>query len=148
MAFNPEPNKQAVEVLFSQKRLHSNHPPLFFNRSMILKVDAHKHLGLILDSKLLFVNHINEKIKLAKKGIGVLKYLSQYLALISISETATNDRSDGGSNTPMNDGENCIIDTLKSTVNKSISELETKLVKLIDTKLDEKMERCYCLVSR
>ena len=41
----------------------------------------------------------------------------------------------------MNDGENCIIDTLKSTVNKSISEHETKLVKLIDTKLDEKMEK-------
>ena len=41
----------------------------------------------------------------------------------------------------MNDGENCIIDTLKSTVNKSISELQTKLVKLLDTKLDEKMEK-------
>ena len=81
MAFNPEPNKQAVEVLFSQKRLDSNHPHLFFNHSMVLKVDAHKHLGPILDSKLLFVNHINEKIKLAKKCIGVLKYLSQYLAL-------------------------------------------------------------------
>ena len=86
MAFNPEPNKQAVEVLFSQKRLDSNHPPLFFNRSMVLKVDAHKHLGLILDSKLLFVNHINEKIKLAKKGIGVLKYLSQYLALKTLDQ--------------------------------------------------------------
>ena len=86
MAFNPEPNKQAVEVLISQKRLDSNHPPLFFNRSMVLKVDAHKHLGLILDSKLLFVNHINEKIKLAKKGIGVLKYLSQYLALKTLDQ--------------------------------------------------------------
>ena len=86
MAFKPEPNKQAVEVLFSQKRLDSNHPPLFFNRSMVLKVDAHKHLGLILDTKLLFVNHINEKIKLAKKGIGVLKYLSQYLALKTLDQ--------------------------------------------------------------
>ena len=53
---------------------------------MILKVGAHKHLGLILDSKLLFVNHINEKIKLAKKGIGVLKYLSQYLALKTLDQ--------------------------------------------------------------
>ena len=42
--------------------------------------------GLILDSKLLFVNHINEKIKLAKKGIGVLKYLSQYLALKTLDQ--------------------------------------------------------------
>ena len=86
MPFNPELNKQAVEVLFAQKRLDSNHPPLFFNRSMVLKVDAHKHLGLILDSKLLFVNHINEKIKLAKQGIGVLKYLSQYLALKTLDQ--------------------------------------------------------------
>ena len=77
MAFNPEPNKQAVEVLFSQKHNIPNHPPL--NGSIISKVKVHKHLGLIIDSKLSFVSHINEKINKAKKVIGILKYLSEYL---------------------------------------------------------------------
>ena len=79
MSFNPEPTKQAIEVLFSTRRTKVNHPPLFFNNSLILKKDSHKHLGLILDSKLAFTIHINEKIEIAKKFIGVLRYLSNYL---------------------------------------------------------------------
>ena len=79
MSFNPEPTKQAIEVLFSTRRTKVNHPPLFFNNSLILKKGSHKHLGLILDSKLAFTIHINEKIEIAKKFIGVLKYLSNYL---------------------------------------------------------------------
>ena len=31
MSFNPDPNKQAVEVTFSKKRIPMNHPPIFFN---------------------------------------------------------------------------------------------------------------------
>ena len=31
MAFNPDPSKQAVEVLFSQKKKEVYHPPLYFN---------------------------------------------------------------------------------------------------------------------
>ena len=67
MAFNPEPSKQAIEVLFSQKLKSTVHPPLFFNGSIVLKADSYKHLGLIFDSKLSFFHHINEKIKSAKK---------------------------------------------------------------------------------
>ena len=73
MAFNPEPNKQAVEVLFSQKTNSPNHPPLFFNVSTVSKVNVHKDLGLNLDPKLSFVSHINKKINKAKKIIGILK---------------------------------------------------------------------------
>ena len=86
MSFNPEPTKQAVEVLFSQKRIDCYHPPLFFNGSMVIKVNAHKHLGLILDSKLTFVNHINDKIKVCKKVIGILRYLSTYLPLKTLDQ--------------------------------------------------------------
>ena len=87
MAFNPEPTKQAVEVLFSQHKRDTNHPPLFFNGAMVLKVDAHKHLGPTLDSKLSFVNHINDKIK---KFIGILRYLSKYLPLKSLDQNVQN----------------------------------------------------------
>ena len=34
MSFNPDPEKQAVEVLFSQKQINRLHPPLF---SMVFK---------------------------------------------------------------------------------------------------------------
>ena len=52
MAFNPEPNKQAVEMLFSQKKSEVTHSPLFFNGVQVNPVDNHKHLGLILDPSL------------------------------------------------------------------------------------------------
>ena len=81
LAFNPDINKQAVEVLFSHKLIKAVHPPLYFNGDEVLSVTEHKHLGLLLDSKLSFVQHVNEKIKIAKKSLGVLKYLSSYLPL-------------------------------------------------------------------
>ena len=31
MKFNPDKNKQAIQVIFSQKRIKPNHPPLYFN---------------------------------------------------------------------------------------------------------------------
>ena len=36
--------------------------PLFFNGTVVSKVNEQKHLGLILDSKLSFERHVNEKI--------------------------------------------------------------------------------------
>ena len=62
MKFNPNLNKQATELLFSCKKKGPNHPSLFFNESVVPTVIEHKHLGLILDSKLSFERHVNEKI--------------------------------------------------------------------------------------
>ena len=62
MSFNPDVNKQAVEVLFSHKTRQNQHPPLIFNNMVVKKVKEHKHLGLILDSKLIFSEQKNEKI--------------------------------------------------------------------------------------
>ena len=85
MNFNPDPDKPAEEVLFSLKRKEEiNHPPLFFNNTMVKRVDDHKHLGLILDSKLNFKKHINEKISTARKWIGIIKQVSPYLPLNSL----------------------------------------------------------------
>ena len=81
MEFNPDPTKQANEVLFSQKKLSPNHPQLIFNGVPVTKANDQKHLGLILDPKLSFRKHIHEKIIIAKKNIGIIKHLSQYLPL-------------------------------------------------------------------
>ena len=45
------------------------------------KFNDHKHLGLILDKKIYFEKHINEKIIKAKKRIGIIKHLSNYLPI-------------------------------------------------------------------
>ena len=66
MEFNPDPTKQATEVLFSCKKSSPNHPRLIFNGKAVAKVNDQKHLGLILDSRLSFEKHINEKIMKSK----------------------------------------------------------------------------------
>ena len=54
---------------------------------MIVKpVDKHKHLGLTFDSKLTFTYHINEKIAIAKKGIGIIKYLSSFTPIKTLDQ--------------------------------------------------------------
>ena len=83
MSFNPDPNKQAEEVLFSCKNISPQHPPIYFNNTEVKRVNDHKHLGLVLDSKLSFTKHINEKIEIARKGIGIIKHLAPYLPLKS-----------------------------------------------------------------
>ena len=79
MAFNPDPNKQATEVIFSRKRKPVNHPALYFNDTPVATAPFQKHLGLILDEKLTFGHHLNEKISRANKGIGLIKRLYSYL---------------------------------------------------------------------
>ena len=80
MAFNPDPNKQATEVIFSRKRKPVNHPTLlYFNDTPVTTAPFQKHLGLYLDEKLTFGHHLNEKISKANKGIGLIKRLYAYL---------------------------------------------------------------------
>ena len=42
--------------------------------------DEQKHLGMILDSALNFHSHVKEKIVSARRGIGVIRYLSKYVS--------------------------------------------------------------------
>ena len=86
MNFNPDFNKQATELLFSCKKNSPNHPSLFFNESVVPKVKERKHLGLTLDSKLSFGRYVNEKIIKAKKGIGLIKYLSKFLSIKTLDQ--------------------------------------------------------------
>ena len=86
LEFNPDPTKQAVEVLFSCKKRNPYHPQLTFNGSVVAKVNEQKHLGLLLDSGLSFDKHLNGKIIKAKKNLGLIKYLSRSLPVKTLDQ--------------------------------------------------------------
>ena len=52
--FNPDPNKQATEVIFPHKTKPINHPELYFNGAPVVSLPIQKHLGLFLDKKTFF----------------------------------------------------------------------------------------------
>ena len=49
MSFNPNPSKQAQEVLFSNNIMKTNHPNIIFNGNTAQKSANQKHFGLILE---------------------------------------------------------------------------------------------------
>ena len=87
MNFNPEPSKQAQEVIFSCKTKKLPHPPLVFNNANVTQSIYQQHLDIILDSKLTFENHINMVTTETNKTIGLICKLQNLLprtALITI----------------------------------------------------------------
>ena len=79
MQFNPDISKQAIEVIFSQNYKKPNHPHLTSNDIPVKGEDRNKHLGVFLDSHLNFRKHVEEKAKIANKGIGMLMFLSRFV---------------------------------------------------------------------
>ena len=61
--FIPDVSKQAQEVVLSRKSITSNHEFVYFNNNSVIRKNSQKHIGLLLDSKLNFSSHSNEKIK-------------------------------------------------------------------------------------
>ena len=87
MHFNPDPKKQANEVIFSRKSNKNIYPPVTFNNNHVINCSHQKHLGVVLDSKLDFNLHIEQKIKKCYKLIGIIRRLSVSLprkALLTI----------------------------------------------------------------
>jgi len=79
MKFNPDITKQAIEVVFSSKYNKGIHSPLSFNGIPVAREESTKHLGMVLDSKLSFRQHILEGIEKAKKGLSLMKFLSKFV---------------------------------------------------------------------
>ena len=76
MQFKPNPNKQAQEVHFSKKSNNENSLPVTFNNAKVVTWSTHKNLGLLLDKRLTFSEHIQSKMnKCYKMMIGVIKRL-------------------------------------------------------------------------
>ena len=82
MALNPHPMEQAVEVNFSGQ-INTNGPS---TDHKIITFDKHKHLGIVLDSRLTFESHIQATITNDRLGMGMLRFLSQCLPRQTLNE--------------------------------------------------------------
>ena len=80
MQFNPDKSKQAIQVIFSQEKDTVIHPPVFFSGSEVADRTEHKHLCMIFDSKINFQSHMREAIIKARRGIGIIRFLSKYVS--------------------------------------------------------------------
>ena len=71
--FNPDLTKQAQEVIFSRKLSNPVHPKLTFNNSHVSQTESQKHIGLILDNKLNFNEHLKGVLDKISKTIGLVR---------------------------------------------------------------------------
>ena len=80
MNFNPDPTKQAEQVIFSSKSIKAVYLPIYFNNSAVVTVPHHKHIGLVLDESLTFAEHIKEAVIKARRGIGIIRFMARYVS--------------------------------------------------------------------
>ena len=85
MLFNPDPSKPAQEVLFTRKKQIQNHPTISLNNIQVERTSHQKHLGIILDEKLNFKQHLDGIIPKVNKGISVIKKLRHSLPRKSLA---------------------------------------------------------------
>ena len=79
MNFNPDPSKQAQEVIFSRKLQKTNHNQIYFNHNSVKQVPSQKHLGMYLDTKLNFQKHLNNVLSKVNRTIRLLRKLQAFL---------------------------------------------------------------------
>ena len=99
MCFNPDITKQAQEVTFSRNSKKTDDPTVYFNHAPVTHTNCHKHLGMYLDEKLNFLQHIKEKTSKANRGIGVIQKLRHILprhSLITICKSFVRPHLDYG----------------------------------------------------
>ena len=99
MSFNPDISKQAHEVIFSRKRSVITHPPLTFNNIPVAQTNSQKHLGMHLDRKLNFEEHLTKVESKVNKTIGIIRKLQNVLprsALITIYKSFIRPHLDYG----------------------------------------------------
>ena len=79
MNFNPDLTKKAQKLIFFGKVQTTNHPPLFFSENAVPQTTLQKHIGMFLDSKLNFSEHLKTIFQKTNKTIGLLRKLQTLL---------------------------------------------------------------------
>ena len=59
-SFNPDPSKQAQEVIFSRKCTKEDHPSIYINDIPVTQTTVQKYIGLYLDEKRNYNTHKRE----------------------------------------------------------------------------------------
>ena len=75
MNFNPDPNKEAEDVIFSRKFNKINHPPLLFNQNLVKSSSTQKHLVMVLDTKFYFNLQLENVQSKVNQTIGLFRKL-------------------------------------------------------------------------
>ena len=99
MSFNPNPKKQAQEGIFSRTLKKVCHPPLRFNDDNVSQASSQKHLGLTLDNRLTFDEHLTNVSNKISKTTGLLRKLQNILpwpALLTIYKYSIRPHLDYG----------------------------------------------------
>ena len=73
------PSKQAQEVLYFNEAAKTDHPNVIFNGNTVQNSVNQKHLGLILDEKLTFNDHIASKLTTVNKLTSTLRKIYHYI---------------------------------------------------------------------
>ena len=79
MNCNPNPCKQAQKVIFSRKLQNTYHNAVYFKHNSVQQVLSQKHLGMYLDNKLNFQEHLNNALSTANKTIALMRKLQAFL---------------------------------------------------------------------
>ena len=79
MNCNPNPCKQAQKVIFSRKLQNTYHNAVYFKHNSVQQVLSQKHLGMYLDNKLNFQEHLNNAPSTANKTIALMRKLQAFL---------------------------------------------------------------------
>ena len=83
-SFNPDHTKQVQEIIFSCKTSKRNHPTLMFNNNIVNLTTIHTHLGMIIDSKLSFDEHLKSVLKKISETVDLLRKFQGILPRTSI----------------------------------------------------------------
>ena len=99
MNFNPDPSKQAQEIIVSRRKMNSSHLSVYFNNIPVCSTSVHKHLRMLLDDKLSYEHHLKSVLNKVKKTIGLLRKFQQILprqSLITIYKSFIRSHLDYG----------------------------------------------------
>ena len=91
--------KTSTRTDFSRKVQTTSHPPLFFNENVIPQTTLQKYLGMFLNSKLNFNEHLKTILQNTNKTRGLLRKLQTLLPrapLITISKSFIRPHLDYG----------------------------------------------------
>ena len=79
MKFIPDLTKPAQEIIFSREKFVSIHPVVSFNNTLVNSMATHKHLRIILDSKLSYEDHLQCVFSRVNNTIGLLRKMQPSL---------------------------------------------------------------------